>query len=346
MDFTKAAEYIAYYAKELLSIDSPSGFTAKVAERAEKMAAELGYAYTRTKRGNINIHVPGASSEKTLALASHIDTLGLMVRSITDKGELMFTRIGGPVLPSLDGEYCRIYTRDGRIYTGTVLSLSPAKHVFPDCGTRVRDENNMYVRLDAVVHSREDVLKLGIAVGDYVCYDPKFEITDTGYVKSRFLDDKGSAACLFALLKLMKEQGIKPAYNAEFVLTVYEEVGSGGATLPKEIDELLIVDMGCVGLDLTCTETQVSICPKDSGGPFDYRMTSRLMQLAKDNGIDYAADVYPMYSSDAAVAWHAGYDVPAGLIGPGVAASHGMERTHMIALNGTVKLCSLYLGCN
>lgn len=344
MDYKKAAEYVPYYAKQLLSIDSPSGFTERAIARAEELAGELGYAFTRTKRGNLNIHVPGKNADKTVALASHVDTLGLMVRSISDKGELMFTMIGGPLLPSLDGEYCRVYTRSGKVYTGTVLSLSPAKHVFPDCTTRPRDVDNMYVRLDAVVKSREDVEKLGVSVGDFICYDPKFTVTDTGFVKSRFLDDKGSAACLFALLRLMKEQGIKPACNAEFILTVYEEVGSGGATVPENLDELLIVDMGCVGLDLTCRETQVSICPKDSAGPYDYKMTTRLVELAKANGVDYALDVYPMYSSDAAVAWHAGHDLPAALIGPGVHASHGMERTHMDALTGTVKLCGLYLG--
>ena len=106
--------------------------------------------------------------------------------------------------------------------------------------------------------------------------------------------------------------------------SVYEEVGHGGAGIPA-CDEVLAVDMGCVGLDMSCTEYDVSICAKDSGGPYDYEMVSRLVALAKDHGVSHAVDIYPMYSSDVTVAWRAGHDTRGALIGPGVSASHGME---------------------
>jgi len=182
-------------------------------------------------------------------------------------------------------------------------------------------------------------------VGDYVCLDPKTTVTPSGFLKSRFIDDKGSAACLLTLLKLMKDAGTRPRYDAEIHFTVYEEVGHGGATIPAGLDELLAVDMGCVGSDLTCTEYQVSICAKDSAGPYDYEMVCRLVELAKKNGVDYAVDVYPHYSSDVAVAWKAGGDMKAALIGPGVHASHGMERTHFDGMRETIKLIALYLEC-
>ena len=142
----------------------------------------------------------------------------------------------------------------------------------------------------------------------------------------------------------MKEQNIKPMYTTHFCFSVHEEIGYGGATLPKNIDELLVVDMGCVGCDLTCTEQQVSICAKDKMGPYDYEMTSRLIELSKKHGVDYAVDIYPRYSSDAGALWHAGYDTRAALIGPGVHASHGMERTHVDGLENTLKLMCAYLG--
>ena len=176
------------------------------------------------------------------------------------------------------------------------------------------------------MHGKEDVLALGIAAGDYVCYDPKTTVTESGFVKSRFLDDKASASCLLTLLWQMRETGTRPRFETFFTLTVHEEVGHGGATLP-EVDELLAVDMGCIGEDLSCTEYQVSICAKDSGGPYDYGMVSRLVKLAKEHGVDYAVDIYPHYGSDVGAAWHAGMDCRAALIGPGVHASHGMERT-------------------
>ena len=345
MDYNGCKDFLRETAKALLTTDSPSGFTRRAVEVAEGIARELGYAVRRTNKGGLVIEVPGRERGKKVGLCAHIDTLGLMCRSIGPKGELMVTKIGGPLMPTLDGEYCKIYTRNGRVYTGTILSLSPASHVFDDAATRPRDEGNMYVRLDELVKTADDARALGIEVGDYICFDPKTTVTESGFLKSRFIDDKGSAACLLTLLKLMADAGVRPRYDAEIHLTVYEEVGHGGATIPWDLSELLAVDMGCVGLDLTCTEEQVSICAKDSSGPYDYDMVSRLVALAKEGGVDYAVDVYPHYSSDVSVAWKAGSDAKAALIGPGVQASHGMERTHFHGMRETIRLIALYLEC-
>lgn len=345
MDYNGCKDFLMETAKALLTTDSPSGFTRRAVEVAEGIARELGYAVRRTNKGGLVIEVPGRKRGKKVGLCAHIDTLGLMCRSIGPKGELMVTKIGGPLMPTLDGEYCKIYTRNGRVYTGTILSLSPASHVFDDAATRPRDEGNMYVRLDELVKTADDARALGIEAGDYICFDPKTTVTESGFLKSRFIDDKGSAACLLTLLKLMADAGVRPRYDAEIHLTVYEEVGHGGATIPWDLSELLAVDMGCVGLDLTCTEEQVSICAKDSSGPYDYDMVSRLVALAKEGGVDYAVDVYPHYSSDVSVAWKAGSDAKAALIGPGVQASHGMERTHFHGMRETIRLIALYLEC-
>ena len=328
--------------RKLLGQDSPTGFTDRVVTAAEDIARELGFVTRRTNKGNLVVTVPGRETGRRVGLCAHVDTLGLMVRSVADNGMLMVTKVGGPLLPTLDGEYCRIYTREGKVYTGTVLSLSPSVHVQDDAATRPRDEKNMAVRIDEKVHGKEDVLALGIAAGDYVCYDPKTTVTESGFVKSRFLDDKASASCLLALLWQMRETGTRPRFETFFTLTVHEEVGHGGATLP-EVDELLAVDMGCIGEDLSCTEYQVSICAKDSDGPYEYGMVGRLVKLAKEQGVDYAVHVYPHYGSDVGAAWCAGMDCRAALIGPGVHASHGMERTHLDGLNATLDLAALYL---
>lgn len=343
MDSYGIKDFLLETARALLTVDSPSGFTVRAVERAEKIARELGYATRRTNKGGLVIDVPGREKGRRLGLCAHVDTLGLMCRAVTEKGELLFTRIGGPILPTLDGEYCKVYTRDGRVYTGTILSKSPAAHVFDDASTRARDEENMYVRIDERVKSAADVRALGIGVGDYICFDPKTTVTDSGFLKSRFIDDKGSAACILALLKLLRDNGRKPRFDTEIHFTVYEEVGHGGAAIPWNLDELLAVDMGCVGGELTCTEYQVSICAKDSAGPYDYELVSRLVKLAEEHGVDHAVDIYPHYSSDIAVAWKAGSDAKAALIGPGVHASHGMERTHWEGMRNTIELLALYL---
>lgn len=327
--------------EQIISIDSPTGYCSKVINYLETVVKELGFNYTKNQKGNLIVSVEG-KSDYTVGLSAHVDTLGLMVRSINGDGTLKFTTLGGPLLNTYNAEYCKIYTREGKIYTGTILSTSPAVHVFPDSRSKDLKEDTMCVRLDEVVYSRSDTQKLGIQTGDIITIDPKFEITPSGYIKTRFLDDKASAFLLLELLKYLKEQNITPENNLKLIFSTYEEVGFGASNIPN-INEMLAVDMGCIGLDLNCTEEQVSICAKDSGGPYDYDMTSKLIELAKANNISYAVDIYPFYSSDATASLRAGNDIKAALIGTGVAASHGMERTHKHGLENTFNLILAYL---
>lgn len=327
--------------EQIINIDSPTGYCSKVINYLETVVKELGFNYTKNQKGNLIVSVEG-KSDYTIGLSAHVDTLGLMVRSINSDGTLKFTTLGGPLLNTYNAEYCKIYTREGKIYTGTILSTSPAVHVFPDSRSKDLKEDTMCVRLDEVVYSRSDTQKLGIQTGDIIAIDPKFEITPSGYVKTRFLDDKASAFLLLELLRYLKEQNITPENNLKLIFSTYEEVGFGASNIPN-INEMLAVDMGCIGLDLNCTEEQVSICAKDSGGPYDYDMTSKLIELAKANNISYAVDIYPFYSSDATASLRAGNDIKAALIGTGVAASHGMERTHKHGLENTFKLILGYL---
>ena len=327
--------------EQIINIDSPTGYCNKVINYLETVVKELGFNYTKNQKGNLIVDVEGKSNY-TIGLSAHVDTLGLMVRSINSDGTLKFTTLGGPLLNTYNAEYCKVYTREGKVYTGTILSTSPAVHVFPDSRSKDLKEDTMCVRLDEVVYSRSDTQKLGIQTGDIIAIDPKFEITEKGYIKTRFLDDKASAFLLLELLRYLKEQNITPENNLKLIFSTYEEVGFGASNIPN-INEMLAVDMGCIGLDLNCTEEQVSICAKDSGGPYDYDMITNLINIAKEKNISYAVDIYPFYSSDATASLRAGNDIKAALIGTGVAASHGMERTHKHGMENTFNLILGYL---
>jgi putative aminopeptidase FrvX len=293
-------------------------------------------------KGDVVITALSRQEEKTVATSAHVDTLGLMVRSINGDGTLNVTRIGGPQIATLDGEYCKIQTRFGKTYTGTILCNSASSHVYED-SSKQRKEDNMIIRIDERVESRQDVSKLGIDNGDYVFIDPKFTITESGYIKSRFIDDKASVCVILTVLKYFKDNNIKPAYDTCIYFVNYEEVGHGAATIDSNISEFVTVDMGCVGKDLAGNEYAVSIAAKDSGGPYDYELTTRLIKLAKDNNVNYAVDIFPYYGSDVGAAYRAGVDVKGALIGQGVHASHGMERTHLSGIENTIKLLFLYL---
>ena len=329
--------------KELMSIDSPSGFTSRAIRYVEAYAKTQNLPFTWTRKGNGIITMTGKDTSKTIGVCAHVDTLGLMVRSIKANGHLAVTKIGGPIMPTLDSENCKIYTRDQKTYSGTIYSTSPAAHVYLDASSKARNEEHLEVILDEKIKSKEDVLALGIQAGDYICYDPKTTITTSDFIKSRFLDDKLSVAIILGVIQYMKAHDIQPKYNVQFIMSTFEEVGHGMAYLPDEIEELLCIDMGCIGLDLNCTEYDVSICAKDSSGPYHYEMTSSLIALAKENKLQYAVDIYPMYGSDASASLRAGHDIRAALIGAGVFASHGYERTHYEAVENTMKLLYLYL---
>lgn len=333
-------EYLFNTIKELLEVDSPSGFTNNIRKKLKEIILNLGYKFEETKKGNIIVKAKGKEN-KNIGLSAHVDTLGLMVTSINSNGTLNFLPVGGPIIPSLDSEYCKIYTRDNKVYTGTILSTSESVHVYQDAQTKPRTPENMVVRIDEKVRNKNDVLNLGINNGDFICYNPKVEIIND-FVKSRFLDDKASAGILITLLKYLKENKIIPNSNLIFIFSTYEEVGHGTCNIP-ELDEFLAVDMGCVGKDLDGNEYAVSICAKDSFSPYDYDLTTKLINLAKDHGINYVIDVFPKYSSDVSAGLRGGNDFKGALIGPGVHASHGMERTHLEGLINTFNLLIEYI---
>lgn len=323
----------------LTSIPSPSSFTTKVTDYLLSELSSLGYSPERSNKGNVFVTLGGSGSP--LVLAAHVDTLGAMVRSIKENGRLRPTTIGGHQWSTADGENCTIHTRDGRVYTGVVLNKEPSSHV-ADQKTELIEEN-MEILLDENVDSDQDTLALGIQTGDIIAMDPRTVVTESGYIKSRFLDDKLSAAILLGLARAVREDAWKLNRKVSLLFTVYEEVGHGGSVVPDDTEEMISVDMGCVGSDLGCTERMVSICAKDSGGPYNYDLITALSNLAKEKKLDYAIDIYPHYGSDVETTLRAGYDIRHGLIGPGVYASHNYERSHMDGVHNTFELLKAYI---
>lgn len=346
MKTKKYVDYIVDETKKILAIDSPSGFTKDVAEYVMKAYKELGYHPKQTIKGGVLVKLGGKDEKNAVMLEAHIDTLGAMVAEIKGNGRLRVTPIGGMNANNAEAENCRIHTRFGdNVYEGTLQLADASIHVNGDYNDKKRTFDETEIVLDEKVHSKEDVEKLGIMTGDYVCFDPRTTVTKSGYIKSRFLDDKLSVGILLGYARYLKEEGITPERTVYQHITVYEEVGHGGAaSIPKGVTEVISVDMGCVGEGLTCEETQVSICAKDSRGPYSYDVVTGLIAAAKEQKLDFAVDVYPYYGSDADVALTAGYDVRHGLIGAGVYASHGYERSHVDGVKNTFKLLCAYLG--
>ncbi len=335
-------DYIMEQLEKLMAIDSPSGFTEKVTDYLLDEYARLGYSAKRTVKGGVVAEI-GGEGDPILVMA-HVDTLGAVVAEIKGNGRLRLSPVGGFNANNVEAHNCRVYTYDGQIYDGTIQLEDASLHVNKEYSTTQRTFQSVEVVLDEPVTSKDDVKALGITNGCFVCADPNLVVTNSGYIKSRFLDDKLSAAILLGYAKYIRENNITPLRKVYQHLTVFEEVGHGAcASIPEDVNELLSVDMGCVGNGLECTEHQVSICAKDSHGPYNYQVTTGLVAAAKKADVDYAVDIYPFYGSDADAALGAGKDARHGLIGAGVYASHGYERSHKDGVVNTFRLLCSYL---
>ncbi len=345
MEYTYA-EYAIEKTLQLLGIDSPTGYTARAAQWVRQAFSDLGFAAKITQKGGVLVDLGGEqSAEGALLLQAHTDTLGGMIAQIKANGRLRISPLGGLRAENAQPENVRVYTREGKVYEGTMQLCNASVHVNGEYAEAKRDFDSTEVVLDEDVKTEEDTRALGIATGDIVCFEPRAAVTASGYIKSRFLDDKLSVGILLSLAKYIADGGIALPRRTYVHITVYEEVGHGGAgSVPCGVSESISVDMGCVGDGLSCTERQVSICAKDSGGPYSYEVVTKLIEAAKKTGADYAVDVYPHYGSDVESTLHAGSDIRHGLIGAGVYASHGYERSHRDGVYQTLLVLCGYLG--
>jgi len=326
--------------KELIAIDSPTGYTDNASKYIFDLLTNYGYSPEYTNKGAVKCAL---GPNPTLAIAGHVDTLGAIVSGIKADGTLAFSLLGGLSLTGAEGEYVKIVTHSGKTYTGTILINNPSVHANNEKEKTQRSIKNMHIRVDAEVYSKEDVEKLGIEVGDIICVDVKYQELENGFIKSRFLDNKAGCYVLFELARRLKKEGKE--VPVEIFFSNYEEVGHGGTVgYADSIEELLVIDMGVLGDDCQGNEVSCSICAKDSSGPYDYNFRKKLVDLAQQNNIPYKVDVYPHYGSDGSAALRAGNDFRVALIGMGVAASHGTERTHIKGIEATIDLCLAYIG--
>mgnify|MGYP004682467613 FL=1 len=347
MDLTyQYAEAAVKKTLELLAIDSPTGYTAKAADFVKKEFEALGFAAHLTTKGGVLIDLGGCreSLDGDLLLEAHTDTLGGLVAEIKGNGRLRLTALGGMQAENGEAENVRIYTRGGSVYEGTLQLCNASVHVNKNYSSEKRSFDTTEVVIDEDVRSDSDTRALGIEVGDMVCFDPRSRVTASGYIKSRFLDDKLSVGILWGFARYLADHAVTLPRRTYIHITVYEEVGHGGAaSVPAGVTEAISVDMGCVGDGLQCTEKQVSICAKDSGGPYSYDVVGKLIAAAKKEEADYAIDVYPHYGSDVEATLGGGFDLRHGLIGAGVYASHGYERSHTDGVYNTLKVLKGYL---
>jgi putative aminopeptidase FrvX len=345
-DYTVDMTYLVDNLVRLLRTPSPTGNTEAAIALLQEAFVALDLQTERTNKGALMARMPGQSATRPRALSAHVDTLGAMVKEIHDSGYLKLSSLGGYLWQTVEGEYCTIEAAGGQVYSGTVLAHKTAVHTYgrEEIAGSKHTDKEIRVRLDERTTSKEETRELGIDVGDFVSFDPRTVVTPSGFVKSRHLDDKAGVAVMLAVAKALTDADLKPAQDTYFYVSPYEEVGHGASSgIPEAVRELLVIDMGALGDGQNGDEYSVSICAKDSSGPYDLGMRRRLVHLCQEGEIPYRVDIYPYYGSDGSAALRAGADLVVGLIGPGVDASHAYERTHHDSLLHTTRLAVAYL---
>ncbi|GAA0178855.1 M42 family metallopeptidase [Clostridium sediminicola] len=339
-------QYIKDFMVKILGIPSPGGDTDVAMKVIEEEFEKFGLATTKTNKKALFATIEGEDNENQKMISAHIDTLGAVVREIKPNGRLKIVQIGGFAWSSVEGENVTIKTMNGKEFTGTVLPDKASIHVYSDeVRETLRHDDNMEVRIDEFTKTKEDTLKLGIKVGDFIYFEPRTVITENGFIKSRYLDDKACVAVLFGLVKYLKDNNIKPKYTTHLYISNYEELGHGISVIPEKVQEHVALDIGTVADHQESDETKVTICAKDSRTPYDFELRRKLVEICEKNDIDYAVDVHYRYGSDASLSAMQGFDANFACIGLGVDATHHYERTHIRALENNVKLIIKYVTC-
>ena len=343
MKYNIDTHYLTNTFRRIIYVPSPVGYYKELNPVLEDMAKELNLTVTRDNRSTTYITIPGKNPNKTIMVGAHADTLGMMIYKIDKDGKLRVRQLGGCNFNNLEGETVYVHTRDGRKYSGLFACQSHSVHVFEDARSLERNESTMVIILDEDISSKEEVQALGISNGDYVSIDPRMQLTNNGYLKSRFIDDKGAIACCFASIKYLQDNKLQPACNVTFAIPYNEEIGFGGTYIPEGVSEYLAIDIGLIGPDLEGNEHSVSICAKDNASPYDYELTNRLIECAKTTDTKFAIDVFYRYGTDANAAMRAGNNLRAAAFGMAVYCSHGMERTQLDGMVGTANILLEYL---
>lgn len=335
--------YLAAQLKQLLSIDSPTGYTDRIVHYCSRELERLGLTPELTRRGAIRALRPGATPMGARAIVSHLDTLGAQVKLIKECGRLELVPIGHWSARFAEGGRVTIYSEQGS-FRGTVLPLKASGHTFNEgVDTLPVGWDHVELRIDALTQSKAETRALGIDVGDFVAFDTNAEFLDNGYINARHLDDKAGVAIMLAAIEALQRHEVRTEVDTHWLFTIAEEVGVGAAAIvTPDIAAMVTVDNGTTAPGQNSKEFGVTIAMADQTGPFDYHLTKKLVDLCRENNIAFQKDIFRYYRSDSASAIEAGHDVRTALAAFGIDASHGYERIHAHALFSVASLIAAY----
>lgn len=342
-------DYVVDFMLRLLRTPSPSGRTDEVMRLIGAELGQIGIDFQLTRRGSLLAELPSEASPADLGsrgLMVHADTIGCMVKELKANGRLRVVPVGTWSARFAEGARVTIFTDEfERTYTGTVLPLKASGHTYGDeIDNQPVGWDHVEVRVDEFVDNAADLADLGIQVGDFVAVDAYPQVTRSGFIKSRHLDDKAGVAAAIGAVKTLLTHDLRLPVRTHLLITIAEEIGQGASHgLHEDVAELVSVDNAVIAPGQSSGFDTVNVAMQDSSGPFDYHLTRKLLSICTDLDIPARRDVFNHYRSDVASAIEAGAETRAALLGFGVDASHGHERTHIDGVRHVAELLAAYL---
>lgn len=199
----------------LCNADGVSGDEDEIRNILKNSAAAYAEKIETDRLGNLICFRSGKNHDKRIMLSAHMDEVGFIISSITDSGYLKFKTVGGIDTRVILGKTVRFKNGvKGIIGVKAIHLLSKSEEEI------VPKISQLYI--DIGTNSKEKAKKY-VSVGDYACFDTKYEQLGGGKIKAKAIDDR--AGC-YAIFEAMKE---KPKYDTFYCFTVQEEVGLRGS---------------------------------------------------------------------------------------------------------------------
>lgn len=325
----------------LIGASGTSGKEQEVREIILKEMKKYVKDVKKDKFGNLIAH--RQASGPTVMLISHMDEIGLMVKSIDGKGYIRCSEVGVVEPLSLIGTRVSISTSSGRI-RGVITLTSISNDEDPASTPKIED-----LVVDTGL-TKKELLKAGVEIGSYI--DIQKTVGFLGSKKivcGKALDDRVGCYILVELAKRLRKY--KPKCNVFFVFSVQEEMGLYGA----KTSVYSIKPDFAVGVDVTaaddfddestrCIGKGPTITVKDAEMLANPCIDNWLKVLAKRRNIPYQLEVSERGTTDALDIAIAKGGIPTTVVGVAIRNLHTpIGIAHIDDINNAINLLELLL---
>lgn len=309
---------------ELLSkLAGAFGVPSEEGEIARIMSDEfrrIGYKVQMDRMGNVIARSPKCGNNP-LMIGAHMDEIGLMVKFVNDQGFIRFVKLGGIDNRVLLNQRVVIQAEGKKIY-GVIGNKPPHMQKAEEMKEAV-DNKKLFIDIGA--KNKKDALKMGIKIGQPICFDLDLKVLNERVVTGKALDDRVGCYAIIEAARKLKGKDIV------FVGTAQEEVstfGKGAAIAAYNLQPraFIAVDTSIAGdhPEMSEDETLVHINKGPAlvlveagghGNVADRKLRDDVLKIARGAKIACQIEVIEGGSTDAASVYNVRGGIPSIAIG-------------------------------